>query len=168
MKFMTIFASKLTELGKTNVLKHQIPTNGTAVFVHPFKNPFAFRPFLEKQLREMERHGIIERSTSPYRALLLMVKKKSGELRLCNDFKNLKAVTIKDRYPPPLIEDILHLLYEAKLFTTLDLFTGYWQIKIVDEDKFKTAFSCEFGHFQYACMAFGLCNASSAFQRTME
>lgn len=168
VKFMAIFASKLTELGKTNVLKHEIPTNGTAVSVRPFKTPFALRPFLEKQLIEMEKHGIIERSTSPYRAQLLMVKKKSGELRLCNDFRNLNSVTIKDRYPLPVIEDILHLLHGAKLFTTLDLFSGYWQIEIADEDKFKTAFSCEFGHFQYARMPFGLCNAPSSFQRAME
>jgi hypothetical protein len=97
-----------------------------------------------------------------------MIKKKSGELRVCNDFRNLNSVTIKDRYPLPLIEDILHLLHGAKLFTTLDLFSGYWQIEIADEDKFKTAFSCEFGHFQYARMPFGLCNAPSSFQRAME
>jgi hypothetical protein len=97
-----------------------------------------------------------------------MVGKKGGDMRLCHDYRELNKITTKIRYPLPLIENILHLLSGAKYFTTLDLFSGFWQIEIAECDRHKTAFSCEFGHFQYIRMPFGLCNAPSTFQNAME
>jgi hypothetical protein len=81
-----------------------------------------------------------------------MVGKKGGDMRLFHDYRELNKITTKIRYPLPLIEDILHLLNGAKYFTTLDLFSGFWQIEIAECDRYKTAFSCEFGHsITFAC-----------------
>jgi hypothetical protein len=155
-------------LGKTQAIKHHIETNGEIIVLQPYKTPFVHRPFLKKKLEEMVNGKIIERSTSAFRSPHLMVGKKSGEMRLCHDYRELNRITTKIRYPLPLIEDILHRLHGAKYFTTLDLFSGFWQIEIAECDRHKTAFSCEFGHFHYIRMPFGLCNAPSTFQRAME
>ena len=168
LSFVSLFANTLLDLGKTQAIKHHIETNGEIIVLQPYKTPFVHRPFLKKKLEEMENGKIIERSTSAFRSPHLMVGKKSGEMRLCHDYRELNRITTKIRYPLPLIEDILHRLHGAKYFTTLDLFSGFWQIEIAECDRHKTAFSCEFGHFHYIRMPFGLCNAPSTFQRAME
>ena len=167
-KHMSIFASKLIELGCTKVLKHKIQTTEMPKLRGAYRIPVALQPIARQQVEEMLKYQIIRESHSAYRASIVMVKKKSGELRLCVDYRDLNAVTVKDRYPLPRIEDTLNLLHGAKLFSTLDLFSGYWQIEIAEEDIHKTAFTAESGHFEYIRMPFGLCNAPSTFQRTME
>ena len=165
---ISVFASKLIELGCTKVLKHKIETTGTPKLRGAYRIPVALQPIARQQVEEMLKYNIIRESHSAYRASIVMVKKKSGELRLCVDYRDLNTVTVKDRYPLPRIEDTLNLLHGAKLFSTLDLFSGYWQIEIAEEDIHKTAFTAELGHFEYIRMPFGLCNAPSTFQRTME
>jgi hypothetical protein len=168
MSYITLFATKLLDLGQTSAIKHHIETNGETIVLHPYKTPFVHRPLLKKTLDNMLEGKIIERSTSAFRSPHLMVGKKGGDMRLCHDYRELNKITTKIRYPLPLIENILHLLSGAKYFTTLDLFSGFWQIEIAECDRHKTAFSCEFGHFQYIRMPFGLCNAPSTFQNAME
>ena len=166
--YTTLFANTLLELGKTTAIQHHIETNGETIVLRPFKTPFAQRPLMKKQIIEMEEGGIIERSQSAFRSPLFMVKEKGGEWCLVHVFRELNKITVKIRYPMPLIEDILHFLHGAILFTTLDLYSGFWQIEIAECDRHKTAFSCEFGHFHFKKMPFGLCNAPSTFQNAME
>ena len=84
------------------------------------------------------------------------------------DYRKLNEVTKKDAYPLPRIEDCLDCLGGAKIFSTLDLQSGYWQIEIKDADRPKTAFSTRTGHYEYVTMPFGLCNAPGTFERAME
>ena len=94
-----------------------------------------------------------------------MAKKEGGQLRFCCDFRYLNAVTIKDAYPIPRLDESLSKLGDAKFFTTLDLGSAFWQVPLRKKDREKTGFACELGLYQWKWMPFGLCNATATFQR---
>ena len=110
---------------------------------------------------------MIEPSKSPWACGVVMAKKKGGQLKFCCDFRYLNAVTIKDAYPIPRIDESLSKLGDAKFFTTLDLGSAFWQVPLRKQDREKTGFACELGLFQWKRMPFGLCNATATFQQLM-
>jgi hypothetical protein len=118
---------------------------------------------LEKQLR----HGLIRLSKSPMSSPVLFVKKKSGKLRMCVDYRKLNTMTIKNRYPLPLTHELIEKLKGAKVFTKLDLKSGYNLVCIRQGDEWKTAFRTKYGLFEYLVMPFSLTNAPAAFQHLM-
>ena len=122
---------------------------------------------IEDQIKEYLAKGWIQPSQYAYSSAVLFVQKKDGSLRMCVDYRALNNVTEKDRYPLPRIDDLIDKLHGAKVFSSLDLQSGYHQIRIADEDVPKTAFTTHKGLFEYKVMPFGLCNAPSAFQRQM-
>ena len=97
----------------------------------------------------------------------MLVKKKIGELRFCCDFCTLNAKTIKDAYPLPRIDENLSRLGKAKIYTSFDLAWAFWQLPVRKTDKQKTAFACELGLFEWRRTPFGMCNASTIFQRAI-
>ncbi len=113
-------------------------------------------------------NGLIQPSKSPAGAPILFVKKKDDSVRLCVDYRGLNSITVKDRYPLPIINDLLDTLGKALLFTKLDLKNAYHLIRIKEGDEWKTAFRTRFGHFEYKVMPFGLCNAPATFQRMIQ
>ena len=116
----------------------------------------------------MLEQDLIQPSTSPWSFPVVVVKKKNGKFRFCVNYKPLNDVTKKDNYPLPRIDKILDSLKDAKWFTTLDLASGYWQIKVKEEHREKTAFITKFGTYEFKVMPFGLCNAPATFQQTMD
>ncbi|KAI4293353.1 hypothetical protein PAPHI01_2627 [Pancytospora philotis] len=124
----------------------------------------AMREIIEQWLRK----GIIRHSISPWRAPLVLVPKKDGKWRMCNDFRALNQITKRDGYLLPWIDDIFDALAGAVVFSKMDAESGYHQIDLAEQDKEKTAFGCKFGTFEYNKMPFGLVNAPATFQRTMD
>ena len=111
--------------------------------------------------------GFIKPSKSPCGAPIFFVKKADGGLRPCVDYRDLNERTIKNRYPLPLISDLLDRLDGAKYFTKIDLRSAYNLVRIRPGDEWLTAFRCRYGHFEYSVMPFGLCNAPAVFQGLM-
>ena len=118
-------------------------------------------------MASMLKAGIIRPSSSPWASPVTLVPKKDGTTRFCIDYRKLNAVTKKDRYPLPRIQDIFDQLEGAKIFTTLDLKSGYWQIPMHENSIEKTAFICHLGLFEFLMMPFGCANCPSKFQRAL-
>ncbi len=123
----------------------------------------AMKSYIEEELAK----GFIRPSTSPASAGFFFVKKREGGFHPCIDYRALKALTSKFRYPLPLVPAALEQLRRARYFTKLDLHCGYNLIRILEVDEWKTAFSTTTGHYEYLVMPFGLSNSPSVFQAFM-
>jgi len=138
------------------------------VFQRPYRTPLSRRPAVEIEIQNLLDLDIIEHSTSPYSAPLLLVPKKDQTLRCVVDYRRLNLVTKMDRHPLPLIQDIFDQLGGATIFSTLDLKQGYHQLPIHPQSREKTAFSCHLGLFQFKRASMGLACMPPFFQRQMQ
>lgn len=139
--------------------------------VPPFKSIYGLTlPELEelkKYIEENLKKGFIQHLKSPAGAPIMFVKKKDGSLCLCVDYRGLNNITIKNRYPLPLPNEIMDRVQGAKYFSKFDLRSGYNLVRIADSDEWKTAFRTRYGHFEYLVMPFDLTNAPAVFQHLM-
>jgi transposase InsO family protein len=122
---------------------------------------------IDEWLQKGVASGQLRSSHSPYGSMLVIVKKKDGSPRVCVDYRALNDLTVKNKYPLPLMEELFDRVQGAKFFSTLDLMDGFYQIRLPDEDCEKTAFRTAFGSYEYTVLPMGLCNAPSTFMQLM-
>ena len=168
-KYSDQFMSPGNMIGQTGMVQHQIHTGEhPPIKQRPRREPLGMQGAVKEELQKMLDKKIIEPSNSAWASPIVLVKKRDNTIRFCVDYRKLNEVTQKDAYPLPRIEDNLDALRGSKLFSTLDLASGYWQVQMDPAHKHKTAFCTKYGLYQFNVMPFGLCNAPGTFERLME
>lgn len=168
-KFRDIVALSGEELGRTNLTEHTIALKPgiDPIFVPMYRLPHKHRETVSKLVDEMLKSGVIEPSNSPWNFPLILVPKKDGTWRPVIDYRRLNAVSVPDKYPIPVLADLLYSMNKAKVFSTLDCMSGFWQIPLQESSKPLTAFSTPDGHYQFLVMPFGLHSSPITFTRLM-
>lgn len=173
-EYKDIFYCDGIPLSFTNQVRHYIRTkNEDPIYVKPYRQPPSQSQEITNQIEKLLKENVIQESHSPWSAPVHLVPKKkdaSGEIkyRMVIDYRRLNEITVDDRYPLPNITDLFDKLGKSTYFTTLDLASGYHQIEIEENDRQKTAFSTQNGHFEFLRMPFGLKTAPATFQRAMD
>ena len=173
-EFEAVFYQEGEPLAATGRVRHRIELlDKGPVWVPARRYPEAQMGIIDQEIRQMLREGIIRPSVSPYSSPLWVVPKPPGpegeeRFRVVVDYRALNAKTKRDKYPLPRFEEMIDRMWGANVFSTLDLRSGYHQIRMDPEDAEKTAFTFRRGHYQFERMPFGLTNAPATFQRLMD
>jgi hypothetical protein len=168
-EFVDVFPEKLPRIPPDREIEFTIDLlpNTAPISKAPYRMASLELKELKDQLQELLDKGFIRPSVSPWGAPVLFVKKKDGSMRLCIDYQELNKVTIKNRYPLPRIDDLFDQLQGSQVFSKIDLYSGYHQLKVQEKDVQKTAFRTRYGHYEFLVMPFGLTNAPAAFMDMM-
>ncbi|CAG8839056.1 3882_t:CDS:1, partial [Racocetra persica] len=123
-----IFARDTNDISQTNLMIHEINTgSATPIKQTPYRAAPSVREFIRKEVERLKEKCLIKESKSPWASPIVVVPKKGGKLRMCVDYRKLNAVTKKDAFPLPRIDELLEVFGCASWFSTLDLMSGYWQ-----------------------------------------
>ena len=157
------------QLPPSRVYDHTIPLLPTAVPVNskPYRYSPQHKDEIERHVKEMLQAGIVVPSSSPFASPVLLIQKKDGSWHFCVDYRRLNELTIKNKFPMPIMEEILEELAGSTYFTKLDMCSDYHQVRMRPEDEHKTAFKTHHDHYHFRVMPFGLTNAPANFQCLM-
>ena len=165
-----LFTSDIRHLPGTDLVSHHIDTgDAMPIRQRPFRHSPEARKEIDRQIDLMLEANIIEESDSPWGSPVVLVRKKNNTHRLCIDLRKLNSVTRPKFFPLPLLEDVIQTVAEnnPSTYSLLDLTSGYWQIKLDEESKPKTAFVTHRGHYQFTRLPFGAVNAPASYQALM-
>lgn len=155
-------------LGKVQGFEHKIvTTEDTPITSKPYRMTWQEDKFLKETLDDLLDKGLIRRSDGEWTAPVIFVSKKTGELRVCQDYRKLNRITVKDGYPLPHVDDLIDSVGGSSWFSTLDAANGFWQIPMAEDSVSKTGFTTKYGTFVFLTMPFGLTSAPATFQRVM-
>ena len=134
-EFADLFASDINELGRTNLVTHRIYTEDVpSINSRPYSIPPSEQTFVKEEIQQMLDNKLIQPSNSPWTSPVVLVRKKNSKLCFCVDYRKLNAITKKDAYPLPRIDEMLNTLAGSNWFSTLDLASGYWQVTMHPRD----------------------------------
>ena len=169
-KHHAVFSREKFDLGRTDVVQHDINLNTGArpIKQRPYRHGPVQEEEIEKQVEELKAHGLVKEGHGAWSSPVVLVKKRDGSWRFCVDYRKLNEVTQKDAYPLPRIDDSLDALGGSRLFSTLDLTSGYWQVGLAKGAREKAAFATRSGLWEWQVLPFGLTSAPSTFERLME
>ena len=169
LEYRDIIALEGDKLGRTDIIQHTITPkeNARPFFIPNYKMPMSRREVIDKMIEEMKADGVVQPSNSPYNSPLLLVPKKDGSWRMVIDYRRLNEQTVQERFPMPVISEVLAQLGGAKVFTSLDLLSGYWQVPLDSDSRKYTAFSTHKEHLEFQVLPFGLHSAPILFSRLM-
>ena len=168
--YQDVFSKGDTDVGRTDVIEHSIPLlDGTRPIRQPPRRLGLEKDQeVERQVADLVQRGMVEPADGAWSSPVVLVRKKDQSWRLCIDYRRLNAVTRKDAYPLPRIDDSLDALAGSMFFSTLDLVSGYWQVPLDKDAQEKSAFVTRGGLWQWRVLPFGLTSAPATFERLME
>ena len=167
-EYKDVFAADEYDLGNFTLIEHKIDTgNAPPIKQKLRRTPMSFAEEEKAHLDRMHTAGVIQPSNSEWASAPVLIRKRDGNVRWCVDYRKLNAITRKDVYPLPNIEECLDTLAGNIWFSKLDANSAYWQVKVNEDDRKKTAFVTKYGLYEFARMGFGLCNAPATFSRVM-
>ena len=168
-EYQDIFSRDENDLGLTSLAEHTIDTGDSRPIKQPFRRvPLAFADEEKKAIDKLVKQGVIRPSSSPWASPLCLVRKKDGSVRPCVDYRQLNKVTKPDAFPVPKADECIDAVSGAKIFSTIDLTSGYFQVPVKREDIPKTAFTSKHGLYEFTSTPFGMINSGATFQRVME
>lgn len=167
IKYSTIFMASEFDLGCTNLVKHSIRTKGDPISQNPRRMAMQIETKVDEMIIKLLEMGIIRKCRSPWNSPIVVVGKKDGSIRLCQDFRKINEITEKFSFPMADPQTIFDSLSGASMFSSLDLGQAYYQVYLDETSQLKTAFSTKKGQFCYNRMPFGLCTAPATFQSLM-
>ncbi|KAG1465265.1 hypothetical protein G6F56_004924 [Rhizopus delemar] len=169
-KFKDIFDWNNDTIGYTQLISHRIivDDNAQPISHRPYRLSPIESEYLQQEIQKYCKLGVISPSNSPWAAPVILVKKKNGEYRMVIDYRKLNAVTKKDSYPLPRIDDLLDTLGKAKVFSALDMRAGFHQVPVEETSKELTAFTTKYGVYHYNTLPMGLVNSPATFQRLID
>ena len=169
IEYQDVFSKHDNDLGFTHLAEHTIDTDNARPIKQPFRRvPLAYEQAEKEAIDKMLEQDVIRPSSSPWASPLVLVKKKDGSVRPCVDYRLLNKVTKVDAFPIPKVDDCIDSISGAKLFSTLDLTSGYFQIPLKEEDIPKSAFTSKYGLYEFKSLPFGMVNSGATFERVME
>ena len=165
--YADVFSTGKYDLGRTALLPFKITTTGPPIRSKPYRYSPLQREEINSQVDKMLENQIISESISDWSSPVTLAKKSDGSWRFCIDYRRLNSITERDNFPMPNINDTLDKLGGSKVFSKLDLASGYWQLEVSKEDRHKTAFVTSEGQYEFNVLPFGLTNAPGTFNRLM-